>query len=930
MARAGQHIEQCFGNAEASHGGLLFQGHLNGSLHIHHETRAKQHAAQQIIPFPRNEDVVDRDIFAALDRLLPPSPDYQSAALWGLGGSGKTQIALEYAYRRSRDPACSVFWVHADNETTFTQDYKVIAKRLGLEGGLDGPELLTAVRERIEAGPCWLLILDNADNLAVFGVGRTQSGRDQGQDTEEKQSLYDFVPRGPAGTVLWTSRDKRISGSLVGGRRAINVASMTEGEAKILLETVMCREIADEESHNAMALLAELDLLPLAVSQAAAYMGRTATPIGEYLSKLKRRIKRWQLLSETEFDRHRRGDVSNSVMQTWGISIEHIRQENQMAYNILHSLAFVDSQNIPLELVAKAAEIIARPTRYEKTASAKSVYIRDQDEHQDEHQDDDDKVLAAVVLLQHFSFLRPRTSGERYGAYEMHKLVQEATQYSLSQEDRRTDQWHFSEVALRTATSLFPETRRELWGECERYLRHAQLAAGWAGLCRGGVEAAALLTRVSDYLYDRGRWREKEPVDLRAYEYRRELLGDKHPDTIWSMALLATTYHAQGRYNEAEKIKVEVLALRRDVLGDKHPDTIGSMAELATIYHDQGRYEEAEKIKVEVLALQRDVLGDKHPDTIRSMAELATTYHAQGRYNEAEKIKVEVLALRRDVLGDKHPDTIWSMASLATIYHDQGRYDEAEKIKVEVLALRRDVLGDKHPDTIRSMASLATTYHNQGRYEEAEKIKVEVLALQRDVLGDKHPDTIWSMASLATTYHNQGRYEEAEKIKVEVLALQRDVLGDKHPDTIGSMALLATIYHAQGRYDEAEKISVEVLALRRDVLGDKHPDTIWSMAELATTYHAQGRYEEAEKIKVEVLALQRDVLGDKHPDTLQAMHDLAVTWNSRQRRPEALVMMQDCFQLQCKVLGQAHPSAQRSSRALNLWGPDKKKSSRIS
>ncbi|VBB78279.1 Putative Kinesin light chain [Podospora comata] len=750
MARAGQDVEQCFGNAEASHGGLLFQGHVNGSLNIYHETRAKQHAAQRIFPFPRNEDVVDRYIFAALDRLLPPSPDYQSAALWGLGGSG---FALEYAYRRSCDPACSVFWVHADNETTFTQDYKVIAKRLGLADGLDGPELLMAVREQIEASPCWLLILDNADNLAVFGVGRTQSGRDQGQDTEEKQNLYDFVPRGPAGTVLWTSRDKRISGSLVGGRRAINVASMTEGEAKILLETVMCREIDEEESHNAMALLAELDLLPLAVSQAAAYMGRTATPIGEYLSKLKRRIKRWQLLSETEFDRHRKADVSNSVMQTWGISIEHIRQENQMAYNILHSLAFVDNQNIPLELVAKAAEMTARPTRYEKTANTKSVCIKDQD--------DDDKVLEAVVLLQHFSFLRPRTSGERYRAYEMHKLVQEATQYSLSQEDRRTDQWHFSEVALRAATSLFPETRRELWGECERYLRHAQLAARWAGLCRGGVEAATLLTRVSDYLYDRGRWREREPVDLRAYKYRRELLGDKHPDTIWSMVGLAATYLAQGRYEEAEKIEVEVLALRRDVLGDKHPDTISGMGNLATTYHAQGRYEEAEKIEVEVLALRRDVLGDKHPDTISGMGNLATTYHAQGRYEEAEKIKVEVLALRRDVLGDKHPDTIWSMADLAATYHNQRRYEEAEKNYMEVLALRRDIL------------------------------------------------------------------------------------------------------------------------------------------------------------------------GDKHPDTLQAMYDRAVTWNSRQRCPEALAMIQDCFQLQCKVLGQAHPSAQRSLRALNLWGPDKKKSSRI-
>ncbi|KJZ70769.1 hypothetical protein HIM_09853 [Hirsutella minnesotensis 3608] len=534
MAPAGQNVEQRFGHAEASDGGLLFQGHVSGPLHIHHETRAKHHVAQRIIPFPRNEDVVDRNIFAALDRLLLPSPDYQSAALWGLGGSG----------------------------------------------------------------------------------------------------------------------------------------SMTEGEARILLETVMGKGI-DEESHDAMALLAELEWLPLAVSQAAAYMRRTSTPIGEYLSRLRRRMKRWEVLRETEFDRHRRRYVSNNVLQTWDISIEHIRQENQIACDILHSLAFVDNQNIPFALIAKAADMMGRPTRKEEATSASSACSKDQDENQDNN----DNVLAATVLLQDFSFLRLRTSGERYQAYEMHKLVQEATQYSLSQEDRRKDETHFSEVALRTLTDLFPERRREVWGECEKYLGHAQRAAEWARLCEGEVEAAALLTRVSDYLHDLGRWKEKEPVDESAYEYRKKVLGERHPNTIRSMASLATTYHAQGRYDEAEKIKVEALALRRNVLGEKHPDTIRSMALLAVTYHAQERYDEDEKISVEVLALWRDVLGDRHPDTIRSMADLAATYHAQGRYDEAEKIYVEVLALRRDVLGEKHPDTIWSMADLAATPLQRPNYE---------------------------------------------------------------------------------------------------------------------------------------------------------------------------------------------------------------------------------------------------------------
>ena len=157
----------------------------------------------------------------------------------------KTQIALEYAYRRSlRDPACSVFWVHADNETTFAQDYKLIAEKLGLAGSLDGTELLKTVRDRIEADPCWLVVFDNADDVGLFGVGATLQRRRQSRTADEAISLYDFVPRGPGGAVLWTSCDKQIGGSLVSAQRAINIARMTDSETMTLLETVRNRKIA--------------------------------------------------------------------------------------------------------------------------------------------------------------------------------------------------------------------------------------------------------------------------------------------------------------------------------------------------------------------------------------------------------------------------------------------------------------------------------------------------------------------------------------------------------------------------------------------------------------------------------------------------------------------------------------------------------------
>ncbi|KAI8670397.1 hypothetical protein NCS55_00785700 [Fusarium keratoplasticum] len=134
--------------------------------------------SSRVIPYPRNEDLVRRgDLIDRLDKLLPPTPGSHSAALWGLGGSGKTQIALDYAYRRcDADDECPIFWVHADNEATFTSDYKTIGKKLGVDERLDGPDLLDAVRDGIEAQRKWLMVFDNADDLKLFGVGRQEKG----------------------------------------------------------------------------------------------------------------------------------------------------------------------------------------------------------------------------------------------------------------------------------------------------------------------------------------------------------------------------------------------------------------------------------------------------------------------------------------------------------------------------------------------------------------------------------------------------------------------------------------------------------------------------------------------------------------------------------------------------------------------------------
>jgi hypothetical protein len=520
-------------------------------------------------------------------------------------------------YRRCRDTTCSVFWVHADTETTFTQDFKSIAEDLGI-AKLVGEELLKAVRERIERESCWLLVLDNADDLRLFGAGRAQSASSV-QAAESIPDFQQYVPRGTNGTVLWTSRDQRVAGTLVGTPRAVQVARMEPDEAKLLLES--SRTILDGDPDNeqdVLELLAELERLPLAISQAAAYMRVTSMNVRTYLHKLKGE-SRQKVLRTSEYDRHRRPQVSNSILETWHMSTQHIQKENTMAYNILHTLAFLSSENISFQIIKKAADF-GHPhiaTKIDMNHSDTGML-----DDNDDNENDRDDILRAITRLRDFSFLDLRISEESNRIYGMHKLVQEATRYSLG----RQECGHFSGAALHIIADLFPQSRQDsregIWRQCEMYLAHAKQVGEWAGLCNKEHEVSILFRRVSNYLYTRGRWREMEFFDARAYTLRRQVLGDEHPDTLRSMENLGAAWHAQGRYTEAEQIATKVLDLRRQVLGDEHPDTLRSMENLGAAWYAQGRYTEAEQIATKVLDLRRQVLGDEHPDTIRSMENL--------------------------------------------------------------------------------------------------------------------------------------------------------------------------------------------------------------------------------------------------------------------------------------------------------------------
>jgi serine/threonine protein kinase/tetratricopeptide (TPR) repeat protein len=377
---------------------------------------------------------------------------------------------------------------------------------------------------------------------------------------------------------------------------------------------------------------------------------------------------------------------------------------------------------------------------------------------------------------------------------------------------------------------------------------------------------AAIRQTIGDTYYKLGDYPAAQPHLERSLEIRRRVLGEEHPDTLFSVTNLAALYMARGQYAKAEPLYVQTLDIRRRALGEEHPFTLLSMNNLATLYADQSQYAKAEPLYVKTLEARRRVLGEEHTDTLFSMNSLALLYLYQGQYTKAEPLLVKTLEVQRHVLGEEHPYTLLSMNALAGLYLRQGQYAQAEPLFVKTLDVRRRVLGEEHLNTLVSMSNLASLYLEQGQLAKAEPLRVKTLEVSRRVLGEEHPVTLSSMNNLAFLYQAQGKLPMAEPLFVKALEVRRRVRGEEHPDTLVSMSSLAMFYLAQGQFAKGELICREMLEKARKHHGETQ--TADALAALGENLLKQQKYADAEALLRQCL----NVREQKRPDNWKTFH----------------------------------------------------------
>ncbi len=683
-----------------------------------------------------------------LERELFSEDACQRVAITGLGGVGKTQIALELAYRkRGINPNLSIFWVPATQPAAFEQAYQRIGECLQIPGiTKDIKDVKQLVKESLSKhNICpWLLIVDNADDSKMLYE----------EDAEDSTTLtlVDYLPFSRIGSNLFTTRSRKIAVKLAGSN-VLHVDLMKPDDAKEVLRGCLLDKDLLLDTEAATKLLDLLGYLPLTIVQAAAYMNENDISITDYTELYNGSEKEFiDILSEGFEDQGRYRGSQNSIAKTWLISFNQIQRQTPLAIQYLSFMACLLNQDIPQSILPQA--------------STKK------------------KFMEAVGILTAYSFLIRR---EDRKTFTIHRLVHLATRSWLRNMDQMT-MW--ANKAVERLAEMIPaggHQDRHIW---TAYLPHATHLLKSQDLDSRKEKLITLSDHLGRCLYSNGNYVGAEQVHRQTLDLRIKALGLEDSDTLMSSACLAEALSHQGRYTEAEKLHRETLKIRQKVLGVEHPDVMDSMQYVAQALVGAGAYSEAEQIHRATRDLRVKVLHLEHRSTLTNMSYLAEVLNQQGKYEEAEQMHQKTLDTRIRLFGLTFPATLASMSCLGVTKRNLKKYDAAESTQREVLGLRTKVLGDRHPHTLITKRWLADALQNQAKYKEAAEILQEVLDTQAQLLGKKNPDTIRTLSILAEATCSQGRLAQAKGLYEELYTLRKEALGPTHPATLESLSKL--------------------------------------------------------------------------------------------------------------------------------------------
>jgi tetratricopeptide (TPR) repeat protein len=783
------------------------------------------------LPFSKNKDFIGRTKeIDALERKLFVEQDCQKIAIVGLGGVGKTQVALQFAYSiLEKHPDVSVFWIHALSLETFEQACREVAGVLGILRAEDSKEDAKELVQRhlsAERAGKWMLVVDNADNVEVV----------KGSDGEK--GILDYLPKSELGLTVFTTRDKKTANALA-GNSTVDVNKLQLTTASDLFKKMLTRKDLLYNKAVINKLLEELDCLPLAITQAAAYINCNPVSVEEYLGHVEGTEPNLvYIMSEEMGDHTRHKHAANAVAKTWLVSFDQIVRQNADAALLLQYMSCIEWKAIPRSILP-VIEPEARMT-------------------------------TAIGTLWSYSFITTRNGSQ---TYDMHRLVHLAARIWVREEGLTAEA---QKRALDHLSNIFPSAdyyNREVWRE---YMPHAARMDIMKQSEHANIRAILCL-KVGRCLRVDGRIRDAVGWLEESHNLKMGFPED-HPDRLSTQHALAIAYQADGQVKKAVRLMEQVVANRERLLAEDHFDRLTSQVMLASAYQFDGQMEKAVCLLEHVVAIEGRLLEEDHPDRLTSQHELASAYQATGQIKEAVQLLEYVVVIRKQVLAEDHPDLLASQDVLSIAYKDNGQVEEAVRLLERVVAIHERVLAIDHPDRLTSQHNLARAYQGNGQVKEEVQLLEHVVAIREQVLTKDHPDRLASRHNLAVAYQANGQVEAAVWLLEQVVTIRGQVLAEDHPSRLASQHALAIAYQSNAQVKDAVRLLEHVVAIEGRFLADDQASRLASQAALASAYQADGQAKKAVRLLEHVVAIRERVLAEDHPHRLASQHNLAIAY----------------------------------------------------
>lgn len=791
------------------------------------------------VPSPRTPGFTGRStvLQQIYEHFTSASSNSTPQAIFGLGGIGKTRLAVEYAARHALDEKhySHVLWLRADDPAVLVSDYASLAEVLDLPEKEDSEQAskISAVQRWLQTThQNWLLIFDNAEN---------------------SETIRPYLPPSYHGHVLITSRNPAW-GSLATARR-IDELSLIDSVAFLRQRT------GQNDDAAATDLAAALGGLPLALVQASAYIEQTEKSLADYLLLFEQRKQ--DLLSRPGAP----PDYPYTVAVTWELSFEQTRNRIPAAADLLALCSFLAPSPIPIETIKTGAKLLPTPL-----ANAVS---------------DDIRLDELIATLRQYSLVHVTN-----GALLFHRLVQVVMSHRL-----RDDQKQWALFALRFTHRFFYFDQEDLQSRqwCAFFLPHALTASRYAWELEVGFDILSeLLSHLGGYLEEQAEYHQARVVISQGIKASQISLGLNHPTAIRLLQQQGEVSFRLGEFKEAQTYLERALELARaDVVqGAPQLREASILNDLSLVFLSIGSLPEAQKHAERSLALQEESLGKDHPQISSVAGNLGVIIMRQARFDEARPYIERSISITKLHLGPSNPKVAVHLNTLGNLLSELGRYSDAQECFMQALELIKQNYGLDHPNAAAVLRNIGDVHQRLGNLEYARQFCELALRIDESCFGPDHASVATDLNNLARALHELGNYSKALTYLERARSIMERTYGPNSSELATTLSNLGRTQEAL-RDKQSARISFErALRICEQTLGPDHPDVAQILNNIGHLFTEHPEDLPQAQLYIErALAIDERVYGPNHQEVAIDLYNLALNQSRQGKQKKAINLL---------------------------------------